>query len=445
MPFRAKASFFVAFLIGLVLTVGTTFFYSPQPLNASPVPIVKPLNLAKADQSVLTNLAELPNIPIKNFPDFEVTQELLDQLDSIGSSASKLFQVGESVKPADILMIGNFDLFGLPQLSLDKIGGLADFDLKSLPLDDISQLLENLTPANLLEIAGLENLYSELLSDVPLLKELTDKFPALVGNLGTENPLNSASVGQVLDASPQLKDTPFSNLAPEDLSKMTIGNAVPGLTSVPLQNIPGSETLPIGSLSGAGLTNLSLSQMPMPLALVPGIRLGVADIALGDAGSGSQEQSRLRVVSGGIRNKDLQMTGARCPDDSCPHFEISTGDPLLDGAAWMDSTGQRVPDGFGPLCMPFSCKGPPGNHPFGPGVRVLLRDIDQAEGTAQVAFSFPVCKVIPFIGKTCTPWMFPIPQGLPIATIAEKSVVPFVVPIRTTDGEVASVDKLPPG
>jgi hypothetical protein len=144
------------------------------------------------------------------------------------------------------------------------------------------------------------------------------------------------------------------------------------------------------------------------------------------------------VVSGGITDQNMQMSGARCSGNSCPHFEISTVDPQLDGSAWMDSTGQRVPDGFGPLCIPFSCKGPPGNHPFGPGARVLLRDIDQATGTAQVAFSFPVCKVIPFIGKTCTPWMFPVPEGIPVATVAEKSIVPFIVPIGMTEGEVVS-------
>jgi hypothetical protein len=381
--------------------------------------------------AILSNLGQLPDIQIRDFPAIPFSEELAAQLEAIGSQVSTLFEIGEMVNPTDILMVGNFDLFGFSDLSLENIAGLTNFDLSSISLEQFTGFLDNLTPAKLLEIAGLENLGGELIGDVPLLNELASQIS------GGQS-IADLSVAEAVTQLPDFGDTPLSAVDPAALSNLSIGEAVPGLTNIPLQNIPDISNLPISSLSGVGAGNLSLGQMPIPLALVPGIRLGIADIALGDPESGDREQQRVRVVSGGITDRNMQMSGARCSGNSCPHFEISTADPQLDGSAWMDSTGQLVPDGFGPLCVPFSCKGPPGNHPFGPGARVLLRDIDQATGTAQVALSFAVCKVLPFIGKTCTPWRFPTPEGIPIAKIAEKSTVPFIVPTSMTEGEVVS-------
>ena len=120
----------------------------------------------------------------------------------------------------------------------------------------------------------------------------------------------------------------------------------------------------------------------------------------------------------------------RCTGSDCPHFEIADpGNPTYNGAAWMDGQTQ-VPDGFGLLCKPFGCKGPAGNHPFGSGVRVQLRNIDQAAGTAQVTLSFAYCKRIPFVGRTCTPWVFPVPSGIPIGTIREETVLPYAPPAQ---------------
>ena len=408
-----------AFLSGLLLVFASINI--PRPTAAQTAPFL-------GGDAVIADISQLPDIPIQNFPSIPFSEELANQLDAIGSQLSTVFNIGEMVNPADILMIGNVDLFGLPQLSLEQIGELTNFDLSSVSLDQVTQLLDGLTPAKLLETIGLETLADTLLQDAPLLSDLASQ-------LGT--PTIDMSVAGAIEAIPGFGDTPLSEVDPAALANLTLGDSVPGLTSVPLQNIPDISTLPLSSLDAAGISQLSLGQMPNPLGLAPGFQLGVADIALGDPDSGDREQQRMRVVSGGITDSDMQLTGARCTGNSCPHFEISTGDPQIDGSAWMDATGQRVPDGFGLLCEPFGCEGPPGNHPFGEAVRVLLRDIDQLEGTAQVALSFPVCKTILFIGKTCTPWIFPTPEGIPVATIAEKSIVPFVMPSRMTDGEVA--------
>jgi hypothetical protein len=168
--------------------------------------------------------------------------------------------------------------------------------------------------------------------------------------------------------------------------------------------------------------------MPDPMRLAGGVRFGLADVALGEPDSGDHEQRRLRVVTGGIISRNKRLTGQRCTGNRCPHFEIADpGSTAHNGAAWMDGQTQ-VKDGFGLLCRPFGCNGPAGNHPFGSGVRVQLRNIDQAAGTAQVTLSFAYCKRILFVGKTCTPWVFPVPSGIPIGTIREATILPYVPP-----------------
>ncbi|KAM3095558.1 hypothetical protein ACKFKG_13170 [Phormidesmis sp. 146-35] len=178
--------------------------------------------------------------------------------------------------------------------------------------------------------------------------------------------------------------------------------------------------------------------MPKPLSLPPGIQTGIADISLGTPNAGDREQERIRIVSGGITSQDMVQNGARCEGNSCPHFEIATpGNAEFHGAAWMDATGQRVPDGFGILCKPWSCKGPPGNHPFGSAARVLLSNINQSTGTADVSLSFAFCKRLPVVGRSCTPWIFPTSSGIPIGKVHEKSLLPFVPPGRYVTGEVS--------
>ena len=460
--------------------------------------------------SVIEDLGKLPQIPIKDFPTIPLTVDLQQQFAAVGAPLPTGFKVGDQISPDDLFKVGNFEMLGLPDASLNQLSTLTQVDLSSLGVDKMSGFFSNITPEKLLQAAGL-NAGAMKLSDVPLLKELAlqtifdklkqgklsdlaaldnlldrDRIGAslqsvvqglLGGILKGENgavpelssifqgglpnlsilpeglklpdalPQELPELGQffgdlkveeITKALPDFGQSAVNAISPERLSQIKVVEAIPGLDRIEIGQIQDIENLSLSSFGDLKVSQLSLGQMPKPLSLLPGIQIGIADISLGTPNAGDREQERIRIVSGGITSKDMVQNGARCEGNSCPHFEIATpGNAEFHGAAWMDAKGQRAPDGFGILCKPWSCKGPPGNHSFGSAARVLLSNINQSTGTADVSLSFAFCKRIPFAGRSCTPWIFPTSSGIPIGKVHEKSLLPFVPPGRYVTGEVS--------
>ena len=400
------------------VALATTFFtaISPPAQGQSPT-------------QISDNLNQLPNIPLKNFPTVILTPEVINQFTAAGTPLPSTARVGQEIRPEDIFHIGNFESFGLGDANLAALARLGGVSLQQISMGDLVEVFGQVTLEKLLQPDVLPQLGEMAVSDIPALQALLSQ-----GNLsgleasGTISP--TTQVKALIREVPALKDISFNQIPTQQLQQLGVMKAIPGLTQIPIGNIEGVEALPIRSLSALKIPSLSLGQMPKPMRLVSGVQLGVADVALGDPSTGNAEQQRLRVISGGIKTKDKKLTGVRCPGNDCPHFEFSLpGSAEHHGAAWMDGKIQ-VPDGFGILCKPWNCKGPAGNHPFGSGVRVQLREINQAEGTAQVSLSFTYCRRIPFVGKSCTPWIFPLPSGIPIGTIREETFVPFAPPER---------------
>jgi len=428
-----------------------------------------------ADTQVIENLAELPQIPIEDFPNVVLTAEMITQFAAVGTPLPAEAKPGMALPAEDLFRIGNFEPFGLPNASLDNLAKATGQSTRQLSMADVEQVFDVVTLDKLLEGTNLRGLADEFVAEVPALKavlvqtvfeqlrigdlsglgqlsnqlkqhngslsnlvsELKDglvpgsAFAPLVEDRQLDQILGELQVGKLAQSFPAMGEMPLNNLSPEQLQKIPLDEAVPGLTRIPIGQISDIETLPLSSFGALNVQSLSLGQMPKPMGLVSGVRFGVADVALGDPKSGSHEQQRMRVLSGGITSKRKRLTARRCTGNECPHFEIADpGNAAYNGAAWMDGKTQ-VPDGFGLLCKPFRCKGPAGNHPFGSGVRVQLRDIDQAAGTAQVSLSFAYCKRILFVGKTCTPWVFPVPSGIPIGVIREQTVLPYAPPSKT--------------
>lgn len=463
--------------------------------------------------SVIDDLARIPEIPIKDFPKVTLTEDIQQQLAAIGSPLPSDFKVGDILNPQDLFRVGNFEMLGLPDVSLSGIANLTNVDLSQLGINQVSGFFSSLTPEKLLNVQGL-NLGDMKLAEVPLLKELalqsiyekikdgklselTDLnnllgadrvsgslqeitsgiFQGILGRdqvgqifagglpdlsqlpEGIELPLGlplevpaelgqlfgNTTVQQISDVLPDFVKTAVTGISPERLGLLSIPESIPGIDKIEIGQIADIENLSLSSFGDLNVANLSLSQMPSPMRLLPGIRTGVADISLGTPGAGDREQQRVRIVSGGITSRNMVQNGARCEGNSCPHFEIATpGDPEFHGTAWMDAKGQRVPDGFGILCKPWSCKGPPGNHPFGSAARVLLTNINQSTGTADVSLSFAFCRRIPFVGRSCTPWVFPTPSGIPIGKIREKTLLAFVPPGKYVAGDVSDGFLPPP-
>ncbi len=397
--------------------------------------------------ATIDNLAKLPEIPIQDFPPMRNTEALRANLRVIQADLPSFDGTDDTpgsewISPLTYLTPGHFELLGFTNLSLGQIGQRSGVNTGRLPVGDFSTLLGLLTPEKLLEIPAFQGLANRSISEVPLLKSVASKNFKQVGQTlagDDAGNLSSLTLASAVATSSEFAKTPLNQAEAEVLDSVPVQEALPGLNNAQLKDIPGSSELPLAALSAAGVGRLSLSQMPIPLSLVAGVRIGRADVALGTPREGSREQNRLRIVSGGIPKDDMVLVGNECRGNSCPHFEISSemGTSAGHGAAWMDSTGQKVKDGFGPLCVPWNCEGPPGNHPFGPAVRVLLKNINQSTGTADVALSFPYCKTI-FGKKTCTPWVLPTAEGIPVAKLQENTLVAYIMPGSTVPGEVTN-------
>lgn len=408
------------------LSTTTSITLAPPTTLAQSQPPSRPVT---PNTQIVDTLKQLSQIPLKNYPTVILTPELQRQFAVAGTPLPGGARIGQEIRPEDIFRIGNFEPFGLGDASLEQLAQLTGKSLERLRLAPFSQFLEQVTLEKLLKPDVLPQLSEKSIAQVPALAALLDNAEQLgLSSLSSISP--NTKVGQLVQAVPAIQRINFAQIPPQRLEQIGIADAIPGLTGVALGKIDGVEALPLRSLAALDISSLSLGQMPKPMRLVSNVQFGVADVALGEPGSGEREQQRLRVISGGIPTQDKQFTGVRCSSNSCPHFEFALpGGGAENGAAWMDGK-TPVPDGFGPLCKPFGCKGPAGNHPFGSGVRIQLREIDQARGTAQVSLSFAYCRHIPFVGKSCTPWIFPIPSGIPIGTIREQTLLPFAPPQR---------------
>jgi hypothetical protein len=76
----------------------------------------------------------------------------------------------------------------------------------------------------------------------------------------------------------------------------------------------------------------------------------------------------------------------------------------------MSGKFQKVNGGFGILKALNGGKEPTGRNPFGSSFKQVIWNIDEASGSVKTAMFFRICKTIPFIGRTCSPYFIgPVP------------------------------------
>ncbi|MGG6297774.1 M23 family metallopeptidase [Leptolyngbya sp. AN02str] len=435
-------------LLSFMLVVSWANLAAAQKAHLNPA---KPLpTLTGLTTGIITDLTQIPNIPFKDYPSVEVTESVVDNLLAVSSEEYSThalsLPIGQQVPVLELLEFGNFQQLGLTDLNLTQLGSLVQSPMADWSFLQLSPVYGGLTLREISEIGEL--LPGEtLVGDVPALKALvewaggrTDSPLASTIELSTSvEEILGSSITNAISIAPELKDVPIAQVGETVLSTMTLAEGFPGLETLELNKIPNVTSVPMSVLNDTAFSNLSLADMPIPLSLAANIGFGEADFSLGDPSDDAHanEQERIRVVTGGITSSDFILQAGTCPQQSCPHFEVSSvTHPNVHGAAWMDSTGQTVPDGFGILCRPWACKGPPGSHPFGAPVRVILKNIDQATGTADLAITFPWCSKIPFLGLSCTPWILPSPDGIPLGKIQEKTLLAYSIPGEKVQGEV---------
>ena len=343
---------------------------------------------------------------------------------------------GTLANPTEYLTIGSLaggEAFGVGQMTIDQISNLSGVSLDSLNLAHFGSLTKNLTPATLLQ--AIPEMGSFSLQEVQPLLSLAKQQLASIGSIlegGASG--NLQTVSQFIKGYPEIAKLPLGNLGDFKLSQFKLTD-LPGLSKTPLSQIPGADKALMKDLNAIGLGDIPLSKFPVPPQLASGIQFAELDVVFSEV-----EQQRLRSISGTVPSND-NFKEVKCPNNRCPHVEMhDVMTNQYSGFAWMTGN-QEAPDGYGPLCLPFGCKGSVGNHPFGKAFRVVLSQPNEAKGEIQVGLKFRACQDILFIGKTCTPYFFPpMPGGLPIGVLKEKQIVPFLPP----GSEVSGQDYTPP-
>jgi hypothetical protein len=238
------------------------------------------------------------------------------------------------------------------------------------------------------------------------------------------------TVGQLVNAFPDLGNLSLGSLGSQ-LNSYSL-ESITGFSQLPLGNIQSASGVVLSDLKATGLGKLRLSKFPNVPSLLPNVRFGMVDIALGN-----REKNRINPISGGVTEAGFQAVGCDGNTD-CPHIEVTDfAGGYYTGKQWMTAS-QQVPDGYGFLGSLFGNRGPAGNHPFGDAFRVTFESLDEASGTITLGLRFRWCQRSWFVDLGCTPYITP---PLPLVVLQEKSVIPYAVPSNATVNSPISTSK----
>ncbi|MEM6255067.1 MAG: glycoside hydrolase family 19 protein [Cyanobacteria bacterium P01_D01_bin.156] len=430
-------------MVRFILTalVSLVFLLVTPPALAQSATSTALYQVPQDDGTVLEGeIFDLSQMAIDDFGAIDLSDETAQaQLSEIAPTINLAhLQPGNLVAAQDYLTLNLLDTaFGVGEWSLRDIARQTSVSLGEIPLSAYGDAMGNVSLGELAH--AIPEFARSTANQNSIFMAAIDTYQAQLSN--TNHSLNrdlrqvgydnAYSVQEILDGyTPGLADLQLKSLD-EQLNQWSVLD-IPGLSTTPIQELDSLENAFVGDFEALGLTDkLTLSAFPNPPVLNDIIRMGRFDVPLGEP-----EHNRLRVVSGGVTRGD-KFKGEPCDGGGCIHVELDeVGAPPssgLSGFAWMTSD-QQVRDGYGPLCAPFGCKGPAGNHPFGKGFRVLFSNLNEAEGSVQVSISFRACRRIVFV-KTCTPYVFPTPKGILIGSIQEKAIFPVTPPDIKLSGD----------
>jgi hypothetical protein len=417
----------IAFALSFLL------FMSPAVAQESSSIGLKSVQIQTASGPQTAEVFDFGRSSLKQFPPLTMDTDFIQTLNQMSPDINFDHLVpGTLADPTEYLTIGSLaggEAFGVGQMTIDQISNLSGVSLDSLNLAHFGSLIKNLTPETLLQ--AIPEMGSFSVQEVkPILSLVNQQLTGNVGSiLGGGEFGNLQTVSQLVKGYPELAKLPLGNLGDFQLSQFKLTD-LPGLSKTPLDQIPGADKALMKDLNAVGLGDIPLSKFPVPPQLANGIQFAELDVVFSDA-----EQQRLRSISGTIPSND-NFKEVKCPTTRCPHIEIhDVMTSQYSGFAWMTGN-QEAQDGYGPLCLPFGCKGSVGNHPFGKAFRVVLSQPNEAKGEIQVGLKFRACQNILFVGKTCTPYFFPpTPGGLRIGVLKEKQIIPFLPPGSAVSGQ----------
>lgn len=298
---------------------------------------------------------------------------------SRGGTESKTWRAGQSI--SEFMELGDFETpqLAIENLNISTIASVQGINLSGLTLDDFQltqwQTLPSLTEA----IPGLGN---RNVTSVKPVSDFLRRFGitgGTIGNASRDSRLRDVPLGRVIN----LKNYSLTSIS--DIQNTSINrfenwqdskiNGVPGLSTLTWDNLPGLRTLDLSFVAKV-------------------------DLPLGDI-----EANRTRSISGSYQDG----FNVPCLQNNCAHTEMS-GIGKTTGTQWISGKFQKVNGGFGILKALNDGKEPTGRNPFGSSFKQVVWNIYEGSGKVETTIFFRICKTIPFIGRTCSPYFIgPVP------------------------------------
>lgn len=298
---------------------------------------------------------------------------------STGKTETRVWSAGQSI--ALFMELGDFETpdLAIEKLNLSTIARVQGLNLGQSKLSDLS-LTEWQTLPNL--VAAIPGLGSKSVTSVKPISDFLSKFGitnGTIGNASRNYRIRNVELGEVINLKnysltsiPNIQNASFNGFGNWQDSKI---NGVPGLSNLTWDNFPGLNTLDLSFI-------------------------GKVDLPLGDL-----EANRVRSISGSYQ----EGFNVPCLQPSCAHFEAS-GLGKITGVQWISGKSQQVRGGFGILSALNGGIEPTGRNPFGSAFKQVVWEVNEAEGSVQTTMFFRICKTIPFIGRTCSPYFIgPVP------------------------------------
>ncbi|HYW18498.1 MAG TPA: hypothetical protein VE956_04145 [Nodularia sp. (in: cyanobacteria)] len=292
---------------------------------------------------------------------------------------SRTWTAGQSI--SEFMELGDFETpqLAIENLNLSTIASVQGINLSGLTLDDF-QLTQWQTLPNL--VKAVPNLGNRNVNSVIPIRDFARRFGingSTIANLSRYDNLSNVQLGRVINLKnypltsiPNIQSASINRFANWQDSRI---DGVPGLSTLTWDNLPGLRTLDLSFVA----------KVDLPL--------------------GEIEANLKRSISGSYQDG----FNVPCLQNNCAHAEMS-GIGKTTGTQWMSGKFQKVNGGFGILKALNDGKEPTGRNPFGSSFKQVVWNIYEASGKVETTMFFRICKTIPFIGRTCSPYFIgPVP------------------------------------
>ncbi|MCC5611125.1 hypothetical protein LC612_31320 [Nostoc sp. CHAB 5834] len=312
---------------------------------------------------------------------------------------TRTWTVGQSI--SEFMELGDFETpqLAIENLNLSTIASVQGINLSGLTLDDFQLIQWQTLPSLTKAISGLSNRNVRSVEPVSDFLRRFGITGGTIGNASQNSRLRDVQLGRVINLKnyslrsiSDIQNTSINRFGNWQDSKI---NGVPGLSTLSWDNLPGLQTLDLSFI-------------------------GKVDIVLRDI-----EANRTRSISGSYQ----QGFNVPCLQNNCAHAEVA-GIGRTTGTQWISGKVQKVTGGFGILKALNDGQEPTGRNPFGSAFKQVIWDTDEASGSMETAMFFRICKTIPFVGRTCSPYFI---GPVPFIEYKEKDPIIFGQPSTLPD------------